>query len=47
MIADTETRAKGVHVPAKYLGDGEVNLTELPDDELLRLARLDVTRATL
>jgi len=29
------------------VGDGEVNLTELPDDELLRLVRLDVTRATL
>ena len=28
-------------------GDGEVNLTELPDDELLDLVRLDVTRATL
>jgi len=28
-------------------GDGEVNLTELPDDELLRLVRLDVTRAKL
>ncbi|MCP4644089.1 MAG: DEAD/DEAH box helicase [bacterium] len=28
-------------------GEGEVNLTELPDDELLRLVRLDVTRATL
>ena len=27
--------------------DGEVNLTELPDDELLDLVRLDVTRATL
>ena len=26
-------------------GDGEVNLTELPDDELLDLVRLDVTRA--
>jgi superfamily II DNA or RNA helicase len=25
--------------------DGEVNLTELPDDELLQLVRLDVTRA--
>ena len=25
-------------------GDGEVNLTELPDDELLDLVRLDVTR---
>ncbi|NQU74901.1 MAG: DEAD/DEAH box helicase, partial [Planctomycetes bacterium] len=28
-------------------GGGEVNLTELPDDELLHLVRLDVTRATL
>jgi SNF2 family DNA or RNA helicase len=28
-------------------GDGEVNLTELPDDELLRLVSLDVNRATL
>ena len=28
-------------------GEGEVNLTELADDELLRLVRLDVTRATL
>jgi non-specific serine/threonine protein kinase len=27
--------------------DSEVNLTELPDDELLQLVRLDVTRATL
>ena len=27
--------------------DSEVNLTELPDEELLRLVRLDVTRATL
>ena len=27
--------------------DSEVNLTELPDDELLRLVRLDVTRATV
>jgi non-specific serine/threonine protein kinase len=27
--------------------DGEVNLTELPDDELLQLVRLDVTRAAL
>ena len=26
-------------------GDGEVNRTELPDDELLDLVRLDVTRA--
>jgi superfamily II DNA or RNA helicase len=26
--------------------DGEVNLTELPDNELLQLVRLDVTRAT-
>ena len=26
-------------------GEGEVNLTELPDDELLELVRLDVTRA--
>ena len=26
-------------------GDGEVNLTELPDDELIDLVRLDVTRA--
>jgi hypothetical protein len=25
--------------------DGEVNLTELPDEELLHLVRLDVTRA--
>ena len=28
-------------------GDGEVNLTELPDDELLRLVRLDVSRAVM
>jgi len=28
-------------------GDDEVNLTELPDDELLRLVRLDVSRAAL
>ncbi|MFQ5474191.1 MAG: DEAD/DEAH box helicase, partial [Dehalococcoidia bacterium] len=27
--------------------DGEVNLTELPDDELIQLVRLDVTRARL
>ena len=26
-------------------GDGEVNLTELSDDELIDLVRLDVTRA--
>ena len=26
-------------------GDGEVGRTELPDDELLDLVRLDVTRA--
>jgi hypothetical protein len=25
--------------------DSEVNLTELPDEELLQLVRLDVTRA--
>jgi SNF2 family DNA or RNA helicase len=28
-------------------GGGEVNLTELPDEELLRLVRLDLTRAVL
>jgi len=28
-------------------GDSEVNLTELSDDELLQLVRLDVTRATM
>lgn len=28
-------------------GRGEVRLTELPDDELLRLVRLDVSRATI
>ncbi|MBX3180341.1 MAG: DEAD/DEAH box helicase [Candidatus Hydrogenedentes bacterium] len=28
-------------------GEGEVNLTELPDDELLRLVRLDVSQAAL
>ena len=28
------------------VGDSEVNLTELPDEELLQLVRLDVTRAT-
>ena len=27
--------------------DGEINLTELPDDELLELVRLDVTRAKM
>ncbi len=27
--------------------DGETNLTELPDDEILRLVSLDVTRAQL
>jgi non-specific serine/threonine protein kinase len=27
--------------------DSEVNLTELPDDALLQLVRLDVTRATV
>ncbi len=27
--------------------DGEVNLTELPDDELMQLVRLDVTRAMM
>ena len=28
-------------------GGGEVNLTELPDDELMQLIRLDVTRAMM
>jgi len=28
-------------------GEGEVNLTEMPDDELLRLVRLDVNQAAL
>ncbi|MBX3179826.1 MAG: DEAD/DEAH box helicase [Candidatus Hydrogenedentes bacterium] len=28
-------------------GEGEVNLTELPDDELMRLVRLDVNQAAL
>ena len=27
--------------------DGEINLTELPDEELMNLVRLDVTRATM
>ena len=27
-------------------GDGEINLTELPDNELMQLVRLDVTRAS-
>ncbi len=26
---------------------GEINLTELPDDELMQLVRLDVTRAKM
>ncbi|MFQ5463960.1 MAG: DEAD/DEAH box helicase [Phycisphaerae bacterium] len=28
-------------------GDGEVNLTELPDDELMQLVRLDIARAKM
>ena len=36
-IEDLERRA----------GEGEVNLTELPDDELLQLVSLDLNRATL
>ena len=28
-------------------GAGEINLTELPDEELLELVRLDVSRAEL
>ena len=27
--------------------DGEVNLTELPDDELMQLVRLDIARAKM
>ncbi len=27
--------------------DGEVNLTELPDDELMQLVRLDIVRAKM
>jgi non-specific serine/threonine protein kinase len=30
-----------------FATDGEVNVTELPDDELMDLIRLDVTRATM
>ncbi len=42
MIAEKQQLADDI-----LSGEGEVNLTELPDDELLRLVRLDVTRATL
>jgi SNF2 family DNA or RNA helicase len=40
MIAEKRQMAEEV-----LATDGEVNLTELPDDELMRLVRLDVTRA--
>ena len=32
-------------LPGAGAGGGEINLTELPDEELLDLVRLDVTRA--
>ena len=32
-------------LPGAGAGGGEINLTELPDDELLELVRLDVSRA--
>jgi non-specific serine/threonine protein kinase len=38
---------KGKMAEEVLSGEGEVKLTELPDDELLRLVRLDVTRATI
>jgi len=40
MIAEKRQMAEEV-----LTGDGEINLTELPDDELMDLVRLDVTRA--
>ena len=42
MIAEKRQIAEEV-----LAGDGEVNLTELPDDELMELVRLDVTRAKM
>ena len=42
MIADKRQLAQDV-----LGGEGEISLTELPDDELLDLVRLDVTSATL
>jgi len=42
MIAEKRQMAEEV-----LAGDGEVNLTELPDDELMELVRLDVTRAKM
>ncbi len=42
MIADKQQLAEDI-----LTGGGEVNLTELSDDELLDLVRLDVTRAAL
>jgi len=42
MIAEKRQMAEEV-----LATDDEVNLTELPDDELMQLVRLDVTRATM
>jgi len=42
MIAEKRQMAEEV-----LATDGEVNLTELPDDELMQLVRLDVTRAKM
>ncbi len=42
MIAEKRQMAEEV-----LATDGEVNLTELPDDELMQLVRLDVTRAMM
>ncbi|MBN2563258.1 MAG: DEAD/DEAH box helicase [Phycisphaerae bacterium] len=43
-----ELIAEKRHMADEILADdGEINLTELPDDELIRLVRLDVTRATM
>ncbi len=42
MIAEKRQMADEV-----LTSEGEVNLTELPDDELLQLVRLDVTRASV
>lgn len=42
MIAEKRQMAEEV-----LAGDGEINLTELPDDELMQLVRLDVTRAMM
>jgi non-specific serine/threonine protein kinase len=42
MISEKKKMADGI-----LASNNEENLTELPDDEILRLVRLDVTRAQL